>query len=133
MPFNLVDRVLEKNDNRIITLTEISPSDKYLEDHFPSFPIMPGVLMLETMVQAAIQLLPEDGERYVLGEAKAIKYGAMIKPNDCLKVEVEILSINSDSSANCKGTGTVFREGNGNTKTAVAGRFTIRPACLFEQ
>lgn len=133
MPFNLVDQVLEKDDSRIITLTKILPSDEYLADHFPSFPIMPGVLMLETMVQAAIRLLPKGDERFVLGEVKAVKYGAMIKPNDCLRVEVEILSINPDHSANCKGTGTVFREGGDNTETAVAGRFTIRPACLLGQ
>ncbi len=127
MPFDLVDQVLEQDDDSIVTLKKVLPSEEYLADHFPSFPIMPGVLMLEAMVQAAIRLLSKDGERLVLGQVKAVKYGAMVKPNDSLKIEVEVIARNVDGSATCKGTGTVLREGSTETKTAVAGRFTIRP------
>ena len=73
MPFDLVDQVLEQDDDSIVTLKKVLPSEEYLADHFPSFPIMPGVLMLEAMVQAAIRLLSKDGERLVLGQVKAVK------------------------------------------------------------
>ena len=127
MPFDLVDQVLEQEDDRIVTLKKISPTEEYLADHFPSFPIMPGVLMLEAMVQAATRLLSKDGERLVLGQVKAVKYGAMVKPGDNLRIEVEVIQSNPDGSTTCKGKGTVYRDESQETETAVAGRFTIRP------
>jgi 3-hydroxymyristoyl/3-hydroxydecanoyl-(acyl carrier protein) dehydratase len=133
MPFDLVDRVLEQVDDRIVTLKKVLPTEEYLADHFPSFPIMPGVLMLEAMVQAAIRLCSGSGERLVLGEVKAVKYGAMVKPNDSLKVEINVVSTNADGSVTCKGTGTVLRDGTDETETAVAGRFTIRPVRSSKQ
>ena len=133
MPFDLVDQVLEQGDDRIVTIKKVTPSEKYLADHFPSFPIMPGVLMLEAMVQAAIRLLSKDGGRLVLGQVKAVKYGAMVKPGDSLRVEVTVMQSNPDGSTNCKGTGTVLRDGTSETETAVSGRFTIRPVRSFKQ
>ena len=133
MPFDLVDQVLEQENDRIVTLKKVSPSEEYLADHFPSFPIMPGVLMLEAMVQAAVRLLSKDGERLVLGRVKAVKYGAMVKPNDSLRVEVNVITSNADGSVTCRGTGTVLREDSTETKTAVAGRFTIRPVRSTKQ
>ena len=133
MPFDLVDQVLEQGDDRIVTIKKVAPTEKYLADHFPSFPIMPGVLMLEAMVQAAIRLLSKDGERLVLGQVKAVKYGAMVKPGDSLKVEVTVMQSNPDGSTNCKGTGTVLRDGTSETETAVSGRFTIRPVRSSKQ
>lgn len=133
MPFGLVDQVLEQDDDSIVTLKKVLPSEEYLADHFPSFPIMPGVLMLEAMVQAAIRLLSKDSERLVLGQVKAVKYGAMVKPNDSLKIEVKVIARNMDGSAICSGTGTVLQEGSTETKTAVAGRFIIRPVRSSKQ
>ena len=83
--------------------------------------------MLEAMVQAASVLCSKDGQRLVLCEVKAMKYGAMVKPNDQLKVEVAIVKSNPDGSTTCKGVGTVLRNGSAEHETAVAGRFTIRP------
>ena len=133
MPFDLVDRVLKQEDDNIITLKKVLPSEEYLADHFPSFPIMPGVLMLEAMVQAAIRLLSKDSERLVLGQVKAVKYGAMVKPNDSLKIEVKVIARNIDGSTTCSGAGTVLQEGSAETKTAVAGRFIIRPVRSSKQ
>ena len=133
MPFDLVDQVLEQDDDSIVTLKKVLPSEEYLADHFPSFPIMPGVLMLEAMVQAAIRLLSKDSERLVLGQVKAVKYGAMVKPNDSLKIEVKVIARNIDGSTTCSGTGTVLQEGSAETKTAVAGRFIIRPVRSSKQ
>ena len=133
MPFDLVDQVLEQDNDHIVTIKKVLPSEEYLADHFPSFPIMPGVLMLEAMVQAAVQLCSKDGERLVLGQVKAVKYGAMVKPNDTLKVEVRVIASNADGSATCKGTGVVLREGKNESETAVAGRFTIRPVRSSKQ
>ena len=54
MKFNLLDDILEQSSDRIVALKRVDPADDYLADHFPTFPVLPGVLMVETMVQAMI-------------------------------------------------------------------------------
>ncbi len=127
MKFDLVDQILEQNEERIVTIKQVTQAEEYLRDHFPNFPILPGVLMLEAMVQAASRLCSRDEERLVLCEVKAVKYGAMVKPGDRLRCEVNIIKKNTDGSVSVKGTGTVLKNGTEETQTAVAGRFTIRP------
>ena len=58
MRFHLVDRVLElEPGERIVAIKNLSLAEEYLADHFPGFPVMPGVLMLEAMTQAAAWLV----------------------------------------------------------------------------
>ena len=128
MKFDLVDMVLEQEAGRIVTIKQVTLAEEYLADHFPSFPILPGVLMLEAMVQAASKLLAPSGERLVLGEGKSVKYGAMVRPGDSLRVEVTAGATKEDGTTPCKGSGTVLRRDSSETMTAVAGRFTMRPA-----
>ena len=50
MRFNLIDRITELNEGQSITAVKgLSLAEEYLKDHFPRFPVMPGVLMLEAM------------------------------------------------------------------------------------
>ena len=128
MKFDLVDMVLEQEAGRIVTIKQVTLAEEYLADHFPSFPILPGVLMLGAMVQAASKLLAPSGERLVLGEVKSVKYGAMVRPGDSLRVEVTAGATKEDGTTPCKGSGTVLRRDSSETMTAVAGRFTMRPA-----
>ena len=128
MKFDLVDQVLEQGEKRIVTLKQVTLAEEYLADHFPGFPILPGVLMLEAMVQAASTLLAPEGHRLVLGAVKAVKYGAMVRPGDSLRVEVTASATKEDGTTPCKGTGTVLRRDSEQIETAVAGRFTMRPA-----
>ena len=130
MKFDFVDQILEQSETRIVTVKQVSPEEEYLKDHFPTFPIMPGVLMLEAMVQAASRLCSKDGTRLVLGKVKAVKYGAMVQPGDQLHIEITVVHSNDDGSYSCKGNGTVHRNDTAETETAVAGRFTIRPVQL---
>lgn len=130
MKFSFIDSVKSVEENRIVAVKKVLPEDEYLKDHFPTFPIMPGVLMLETMVQAASELLSCGGERLVLGSVKSVKYGAMIRPNDELTVDIEVKKHNEDGSVILKGLGTVKKHDSNETLTAVSGRFTMRPATL---
>jgi|TARA_B100000959_G_scaffold269027_1_gene314372 3-hydroxyacyl-[acyl-carrier-protein] dehydratase len=127
MKFNLVDQVLEQSKDTIVTVKQVSQAEEYLADHFPTFPILPGVMMLEAMVQAASLLCSKNGQRLVLGEVKTVKYGAMVRPGDQLQIEVTAVKTNDDGSTSCKGRGTVHRNDTTETQTAVSGRFTIRP------
>ena len=71
MRFRLIDQVLEQTDTRIIAVKNVTSAEEYLGDHFPTFPVLPGVFMLEALVQAGRRLLGDDGRRFVLGGVKA--------------------------------------------------------------
>lgn len=129
MRFVLIDHILERTPERIVALKQVSLAEEYLADHFPSFPILPGVLMLECMVQAARAMI-DAPHHLVLGEVKALKYGNMVRPGEALEVEVTLQKRNDDGSFSCKGSGRVRRQGESSASegdVAMNGRFTLRP------
>jgi 3-hydroxyacyl-[acyl-carrier-protein] dehydratase len=130
MHFNLVDRVLERSDDRIVTIKHVSSAEEYLQDHFPSFPVLPGVLMLESMVQAARTLAEPHGPTEspkVLGRVRALKYGRMVRPGSTLKVEVSRRKSNPDGTLEFEGEVQVLEPGGEAPATAASGKFTLRP------
>lgn len=132
MHFDLVDRVLEIHSDRIVTVKNVSAAEEYLQDHFPSFPVLPGVLMLEALVQAGRRLvagrIPEDSPPLVLGKVRALKYGRFVKPGATLRVEVTLGKC-ADGEFDLKGEGTVWEPGQtGPPPVAVSGRFVLRAA-----
>jgi 3-hydroxyacyl-[acyl-carrier-protein] dehydratase len=139
MHFCLVDSVLERDADRIVTIKQVSAAEEYLQDHFPDFPVLPGVLMLEAMVQAG-RLLVEGraevapGPPLVLGGVRAVKYGRFVQPGHTLRIEVTFIKALEDGSFDLRGEGTVIEPcgripeaGNGGA-AAVSGRFSLRPA-----
>lgn len=138
MKFHLIDTILEQTPERIVAIKQVSLAEEYLADHFPTFPILPGVMMIETMVQAARAMLTANDpanarpRMLVLGEVKALRFGNMVRPGEALEVEINLQKKNDDGSFTCKGTGTVRRRaaaasGGGGDDVAVSGRFTMRP------
>lgn len=135
MHFDLVDRVVEQTDSRIVTLKAVSNAEEYLQDHFPGFPVLPGVFMIEAMVQAARRLVETTpalsahaAPRLVLGGVRAVKYGRFVRPGETLVVDVALHKHEADTFE-FKGQATV-RGGDGQAvenATAVSGRFTLRP------
>jgi len=127
--FQLIDQLLECGPKRAVAIKNVSASEEYLADHFPSFPVLPGVFMLEAMVQAARAVLAEEGhERMMLCEVKALRYGTFVKPGESLRVEVELLK-SGDGFFAFKGAGQRLVPGDsGEMDTAVSGRFTMRAA-----
>jgi len=134
MHFDFVDAILEQSDDRIVTLKQVTASEEYLRDHFPGYPILPGVFMLESMVQAARRLLDQaDAPRPVLAEARNVKYGAMVRPGDSLIVTIDVRERHEDGTVSCRGTCTVRRapasagvSSAPPEETAASGRFTMR-------
>ncbi|MFO0833088.1 MAG: polyketide synthase dehydratase domain-containing protein [Phycisphaerales bacterium] len=131
MHFNLVDHVVEESAVRIVTLKHVSSAEEYLQDHFPTFPVLPGVMMLEAMVQAARRLACGAGGpgRLVLGQVRALKYGAFVAPGSTLRVEVDLHKQLEGGSWEFKGQGLLMDPARapGDTPTAVSGRFVLRP------
>lgn len=149
MHFDLVDSVLACDETSITTLKLVSRSEEYLQDHFAGFPVLPGVFMIESLVQAGRTLLERRGvrDRVVLGGVRAVKYGTFVKPGQLLRVTVEIAKTGDDGSYEFKGEGLaidpaslamgqVASAGEADPATAesagvaVSGKFTLRPVRL---
>src|SRR6266851_7613853 len=131
MRFNLIDQItMVEPSRRIQVVKNLTLGEEYLADHFPSFPVMPGVLMLETLVEAGAWLLRlSEDFRYsmiVLREAKNVKYGHFMEPGRQLLATVEMTERN-DRLASFKGKGEI--EG----KPSVSARITLETYNLRDQ
>ena len=109
MRFNLVDRITEVQPGKSLrAVKNLTLGEEYLGDHFPGFPVMPGVLMLETLVEAGAWLLRlTDNFRHsviALREARNVKYGNFMEPGRQMAVTVE-LAEQGDGWASIKGKG----------------------------
>jgi 3-hydroxyacyl-[acyl-carrier-protein] dehydratase len=108
--FNLIDKIQSLSDERIVAVKYVSLAEEYLADHFPTFPVLPGVMMLEAITQAAGWLLHRRHDfaksMAVLKEARNVKYGRFVAPGNYLRVEVEWAKP-TDAGASFKATGYV--------------------------
>ena len=118
MYFSLIDKIdtLEPG-KRIIATKSLSMAEEYLQDHFPNFPVMPGVLMLEALTQASAWLIrvSEDFAHsiVVLKEARNVKYARFVQPGQTLHIVSEIVQ-EEENLVTLKAEGTV--EGQNNLK-----------------
>lgn len=95
MRFILLDRITHCEPGKELRgLKRLTGGEEYLADHFPGFPIMPGVLQLQSLVEAASWLLRlTDDFAYsvvVLREVKNVRYGNLMQPGKALDVTVEL-------------------------------------------
>lgn len=93
-PFVMVDRVTMIEGNRIVAVKNVSINEPYFQGHFPTHPIMPGVLQLEAMAQAAGILMIKRAEAvnqiaYFMA-ADGVKWRKPVFPGDVLVIEVEL-------------------------------------------
>jgi len=143
MHFCLLDSVIEQAADRIVTIKQVTAAEEYLQDHFPGFPVLPGVFMIEALVQAGRRMLEARPElrstRLVLGGVRALKYGSFVRPGQTLRVEVSLAKALDDGSFELRGEGIVLSVGHEVTNTsapvdpaptAVSGKFTLRPVRL---
>ena len=103
MKFYLVDRILElEPPKRIVGVKNLSLAEEYLADHFPAYPVLPGVLMLEALIQSAAWLVrvSTDFEKtlILLREAQNVRYGSFVRPGGQLVMEVEAIEIKAEAS-----------------------------------
>src|SRR5438876_66223 len=109
MRFCLVDRILEVHPGKVIrAVKNLTLGEEYLADHFPAFPVMPGVLMLQALVETAAWLLRirDDFQHsvIVLREARGVKYGNFMEPGRHMLLTAELAEENG-ALASFKGKG----------------------------
>lgn len=92
--FNLIDRIEHLSGDRVVAVKYVSLAEEYLADHFPTFPVLPGVMMLEAITQAGTWLLHHRSNfarsMAVLKEARNVKYGTFVAPGQVLRVELDL-------------------------------------------
>jgi 3-hydroxyacyl-[acyl-carrier-protein] dehydratase len=93
-PFILVDEILEMDDDRVVALKHVSAEEPYFKGHFPSEPVMPGVLIVEALAQAgAVRILsmPQfEGKIAYFGRIDKVRFKQKVVPGDTLRLEVEL-------------------------------------------
>lgn len=91
LSFRFVDRILEiAPGTRVVALKNVTAGDPHLQGHFPGNPIMPGVLLVEAMAQAAGLLLP-NGSSALLAQIKEARFRRPVVPGDQVRIEAERL------------------------------------------
>ncbi len=99
-PFLLVDRVVELVPGEsIVAYKNVSVNEPFFNGHFPDYPVMPGVLIVEAMAQAAGLLgfktmgkKPQDGSIYYFVGADDLRFKRPVVPGDQLRLEAKVLS-----------------------------------------
>ncbi|WP_286236826.1 3-hydroxyacyl-ACP dehydratase FabZ [Neptuniibacter halophilus] len=99
-PFLLVDRVLElEKGESIVAYKNVTVNEPFFNGHFPDHPVMPGVLIVEAMAQAAgilgfktMDKKPQDGSIYYFVGADNLRFKRPVVPGDQLKLEARVVS-----------------------------------------
>jgi len=128
MKFRLIDRITELvHGERLVAVKAVTLAEEYLGDHFPTFPVLPGVLMLEGLAEAGAWLV-RDARDFVpsmilLREVRNVTYKSFVKPGSLLKLEVTCRRLAQDAS-DFDGVGSC------NEKEVVRARFGLTHFCV---
>lgn len=96
-PFLLIDRVVElEPGKRIVGQKDVSLADDFLRGHFPTYPVMPGVLIVEALAQTGAVLVMQDpantGKLPFFARIDNCRFRHQVRPGDTLSLEVEVTS-----------------------------------------
>ncbi len=92
----LVDQILEISEERVVGLKNVTANEPFFQGHFPDYPIMPGVLVVEAMAQCggvlALRSMPDRDKKIVLfASIDNCRFRAPVTPGDQLRLELDIL------------------------------------------
>jgi 3-hydroxyacyl-[acyl-carrier-protein] dehydratase len=94
-PMLLVDRILELEEERIVGIKNVTVNEPFFVGHFPDFPVMPGVLVVEAMAQVAgvlvLKSVPDRKNKLVLlASIEEAKFRRPVRPGDQLRIEMKV-------------------------------------------
>jgi len=95
-PFLLVDRIVEMEPERIVGIKQVTNNEPFFQGHFPDFPVMPGVLIVEAMAQTAgvlvLKSIPDRESKLVLLVAvENARFRRPVVPGDTLRMEMKVI------------------------------------------
>ncbi|MEQ1949159.1 MAG: 3-hydroxyacyl-ACP dehydratase FabZ [Bryobacteraceae bacterium] len=95
-PFLLVDRVIEMEEDRVVGIKNVTVNEPFFNGHFPDFPVMPGVLIIEAMAQTAGVLVlsyvaDRKNKNILLAGVENARFRKPVRPGDQLRMEMKIL------------------------------------------
>ena len=110
-PFLLVDRIVEMDAEHIVGIKNVTHNEPFFTGHFPDFPVMPGVLIVEAMAQTAgvlvLKTVPDRDRKLVLLVAiENARFRRPVVPGDTLRMEMKVLKRKA-SVAKMAGVATV--------------------------
>lgn len=113
-PFLLVDKVIELEEGkRAVGIKNVTINEPFFQGHFPEYPVMPGVLIVEALAQvgAVAMLIKEENKGRIAFFAGIdnFRFKGQVKPGDTLRLEVEITRMKGPVG---KGKGIAYVEGN---------------------
>ena len=94
-PFLLVDRIEELEPERIVGIKNVTMNEPFFVGHFPDFPVMPGVLIVEAMAQVAgvlvlSQMADRKNKLVLLATIEEAKFRKLVRPGDQLRMEMKL-------------------------------------------
>ncbi len=94
-PMLLVDRIEELEAERIVGIKNVTINEPFFNGHFPDFPVMPGVLIVEAMAQVAgvlvLSQMPDRANKLVLlATVEQAKFRKPVRPGDQLRIEMKV-------------------------------------------
>ena len=94
-PMLLVDRIIEIDEERIVGIKNVTANEPFFSGHFPEFPVMPGVLIVEAMAQVAgilvlRQMEDRDSKLVFLASIEEAKFRRPVLPGDQLRIEMKV-------------------------------------------
>lgn len=95
-PFLLVDRIVELEPERVVGIKNVTANEPFFTGHFPDFPVMPGVLIIEAMAQTAgvlvLKSIADRANKLVLLVAvENARFRRPVVPGDCLRMEMKVI------------------------------------------
>lgn len=96
MKYCQLDRITSlEPGKRLVAERTLGADEGFLVDHFPNFPVMPGVMMLEALVQASVWMI-RTGDNFqsplvLLREVRSVKFGDFLAPGETLQITAEVL------------------------------------------
>ncbi|MBO7722686.1 MAG: beta-hydroxyacyl-ACP dehydratase [Thermoguttaceae bacterium] len=111
MYFSLIDKITSLvPGEKIVATKSLSMAEEYLQDHFPKFPVMPGVLMIEAMTQSCAWLVRVTENfahsMVLLQEVKNVKFGQFLQPGQTMTVTAT-LTAQDEKTATFKAEGAI--------------------------
>ena len=129
-PMLLVDSIVELEEERIVGIKNVTVNEPFFVGHFPDFPVMPGVLIIEAMAQVAgvlvLKSIPDRHRKLVLlASVEQAKFRRPVLPGDQLRIEMKVTKRKS-TVAKMYGVATV--DGNIVAEAEVMCKLADKPA-----